>query len=305
MNTSTLMTMLAPAIRRVPGAVTLVRKMAKMAHYVLPEWIIVLDYPVYAKQRWTLERPHYLLNEMLERQRAQFERRLASFLELAPGFTQIVAAANERKDPGAPYWNNPWFPTLDAIAIYGFIAANRPRLYLEVGSGHSTRFARQAIKDRSPETEILSIDPCPRDEINAICDEVIRSPVEEVDLEIFDRLEPGDILFIDNSHRVLMNSDATMLFLDVLPRLKPGVLVQIHDICLPYDYPETWSRRYYSEQYVLAAYLLAKESRFRILLPNYFISKDAALRGVLGRLWKEGRMPDVPHHGCSIWLESQ
>ena len=69
------------------------------------------------------------------------------------------------------------------------MAANRPRLYLEVGSGYSTRFARQAIKDHSPETEILSIDPCPRDEIDAICDEVIRLPVEEVDLELFDRLE--------------------------------------------------------------------------------------------------------------------
>jgi hypothetical protein len=305
MNIATLMKMLAPSIRRLPGAVTLLRKVAKMAHYVLPERIIVLDYPVYAKQRWTVEQPHCLLNEMLEQQRAQFERQLISFSKLVPDFALIAAEACDRKDPGAPYWNNPWLPALDAIAIYGFMAANRPRLYLEVGSGYSTRFARQAIKDHSPETEILSIDPCPRDEIDAICDEVIRLPVEEVDLELFDRLESGDILFIDNSHRVLMNSDATMLFLDVLPRLKSGVLIQIHDICLPYDYPEEWLSRYYSEQYVLAAFLLAKESRFRILLPNYFISKDAALRGVLGRLWDEGRMPNVPNHGCSMWLESQ
>src|SRR5690606_30946570 len=98
-------------------------------------------------------------------------------------------------------------------------------------------------------------------EIDMICDNVFREPLEDVGLEIFDALGAGDILYIDNSHRAFMNSDVTVVFLDILPRLKPGVLVQIHDVTLPYDYPEVWIDRHYSEQYLLAAWLLARGTR--------------------------------------------
>ncbi len=77
-----------------------------------------------------------------------------------------------------------------------------------------------------------------------------------MDLALFRELQAGDVLFIDSSHRCFMNSDVTVLFLEVLPNLPPGVLVQVHDIFIPYDYPREWVERYYAEQYLLSCYLL-------------------------------------------------
>ena len=108
----------------------------------------------------------------------------------------------------------------------------------------------------------------------------MRSPAEEVELDVYDRLGEGDILFVDNSHRCLQNSDATVMFLEVLPRLRPGVLVEFHDITLPDDYPPEWVGRFYSEQYLLAAYLLAGGDRFDVELPNHFVSRDADLASI-------------------------
>jgi hypothetical protein len=134
---------------------------------------------------------------------------------------------------------------------------------------------------------------------------VIRQPLEAVDVAVFDQLEAGDILFIDGSHRCFMNSDVTVVFLEVLPRLRPGVLVEFHDILLPYDYPPSWKRRYYSEQYLLAACLLAGSERFSIVLPNMFISRDAELSSVLAPLWNEPRFKGVVRGGSSFWIETR
>ena len=79
---------------------------------------------------------------------------------------------------------------------------------------------------------ITSIDPQPRAEVDAICDEVVRSPLEDTDLSVFDTLDAGDILFVDNAHRVLPNSDATVVFLEVLPRLTVPVATTPHLIAL-------------------------------------------------------------------------
>lgn len=193
-------------------------------------------------------------------------------------------------------------PALDGVALYGFLVTYKPKIYMEVGSGNSTKFARKAIADHNLDTIIVSIDPYPRAEINEICDEIIRKPVEEINLKIFDRLHKNDILYIDNSHRIFMNSDATTVFLDVIPGLKSGVLVEIHDITLPYDYPTEWINRYYSEQYLLAAYVLANKNMFDIVLPNFFISHDNELNSIMAPLWEQKEMRNVETHGCSFWL---
>jgi hypothetical protein len=194
-------------------------------------------------------------------------------------------------------------PALDGVALYSLIAMKQPKYFLEVGSGTSTKFARRAITDHRLNTKIISIDPHPRAEIDMLCDQIIREPVEAISLDIFDQLGRGDILFVDNSHRVFTNSDATVIFLDVIPRLKPGVLVEIHDVTLPYDYPTIWKDRFYSEQYLLAAYLLAQGHRFDILLPNAFISGDNELNKILTPLWQEAKMKNVETHGASFWIQ--
>ncbi|UHD16245.1 class I SAM-dependent methyltransferase [Thiocapsa bogorovii] len=158
-----------------------------------------------------------------------------------------------------------------------------------MGSGSSAKFACNAIGDYNLDTRIVSIDPFSRAEIERICDEVIRAPVEEVDLQLFGRPDTNDTLFIDSAHMILMNPDVTTIFLDVIPKLKSGVLVVIHDILLPYDYHSEWSDRGYSEQYFLASYILVEGGKFDIILPNYFISHDKDLKNILAPLWKKGR----------------
>src|SRR5262249_38681185 len=117
----------------------------------------------------------------------------------------------------------------------------------------------------------------PRTEIDALCDQVIRRSLEDCDLAMFDALTPGDVLFFDGSHRVFTNSDVTVFFFEVLPRLNPGVLVHVHDIFWPWDYPPHWNERLYAEQYLLGAMLLCDKWPFRVVLPNMYICLDAEL----------------------------
>ena len=140
------------------------------------------------------------------------------------------------------------------------------------------------------------------EEIDKLADKVIREPFENIDPGIIDELERNDILFIDNSHRILPNSDSLVFFLEILPRLKQGVIVQMHDIYLPYDYPQFMCNRYYSEQYGLAMFLLANPEKYETLLPNYYISEDSELSGLLSPIWENNSLVGVERHGGSFWL---
>ena len=111
-----------------------------------------------------------------------------------------------------------------------------------------------------------------------------------------------DVLFFDGSHRVFQNSDVTVFFLEVLPLLASGVLVQIHDIFLPADYPPAWADRYYSEQYLAAVLLLFGERHFEVVLPNFFITADTDLMSRFDPLFAAPSMQGVERHGNSLWL---
>ena len=91
-------------------------------------------------------------------------------------------------------------------------------------------------------------------------------------------------MFVDNSHRLVTNSDATVVLLELLPRLPGGVLVGIHDIVLPHDYPPGWNERFYSEQYSLAAFDLGGHMGYRIELAAYYCNHDAELAATLAPL---------------------
>jgi hypothetical protein len=262
---------------------------------------IHLDYPVRSVPRYGHGRPpHPRLAAIIDRGRDRYRGLLESFLAHRECFLRIPLDA----PAGAPdpHWVNGWFPGLDAIALHCLLAGNDPARYLEVGSGMSTRIARRAIRDHGLRTRIVSIDPCPRAEIDPICDEVVRAPFEDVDVAVVDQLGDGDILFVDGSHRCFMNSDVTAQFLDVIPRLRPGVLVHLHDIFLPWDYPPAWADRFYSEQYLLAVALLAEGPHLEILLPNAFVSLDDELRRVLEPIWQDPHMAGVQADGGSFWL---
>ena len=269
------------------------------------DYTITINYPTSAsnKPRWGYENePHPLLTGIIGRNRGKYEDLLRKFLDFKENFVNIPLE-EDKKSPLEPYLKNPWFPGLDSFSLYCLIGMFNPATYIEVGSGTSTKFARRSSLDNNSKTLLISIDPEPRAEIDQICDNIVRQPVEKVDLSVFDILSSNDILFIDNSHRCFMNSDATVLFLDVIPRLKSGVLVHIHDIFLPYDYPPHWAERYYSEQYLLAAYLLGGGAKTDILLPNAFISKDASLHGICKNVF--ANLEGVSSGGGSFWLRTR
>ncbi len=235
--------------------------------------VIALEYPVDVKRpRYGYAKPpHEGLSVLLRSNRHRIERNLSSFAQLRPYFELIP-----RENPAGsmPFWDSGWLGPLDGVALYGFLAAKNPRRYVEIGSGNSTKFARRAIGDQNLRTQITSIDPHPRAEINKLCDVSMRVPFEKVDLAVFESLERDDIVFFDGSHRCFTNSDVTVFFLELLPALRPGVLVHIHDIFLPFDYPP--NTPYYSEQYVLAAYLLGG-AQVDVEMANAYVGSEPDL----------------------------
>lgn len=260
---------------------------------------IFLDYPPKTTPRWGYGKPpHPLLYEMFARDRESYRQLLQQFLN----YTAYLLAIPMRQERSSeqPSWIHKWLDGLDTFALYGFVVSRKAATYLEIGSGYSTKLVRRAIRDHSLPTQVISIDPHPRAEVDRLCDQIIREPLENTDLSRFEQLQPGDILFFDGSHRVLMNSDVTVFFLEVLPRLKPGVLVHIHDIELPYDYMPERAHWHYSEQYMLAASLLARPN-FRVILPNAFVCREQDLLGVINPLWLQ--LPGVSFRGSSFWME--
>ena len=191
-----------------------------------------------------------------------------------------------------PNWENWWLPGLDAAILYGLVAALAPRVFLEIGSGHSTRFVRRSIDDNALATRIVSIDPNPTAEVDALCDEVIRAHCEDVPAAVFRELRGGDMLFVDNSHRCFQNSDVTVFFTEILPELAPGVVYGLHDIFLPYDYPESWTNRFYNEQYLLMSYLLGGGDGDAIVLPAHHVSRDPAFTALKDGLFEGTRHLD-------------
>lgn len=244
---------------------------------------------------------HPGLLRIVEQGRSRYRATLQSILAYGD---QLAAIARRRDEPSSlePTWENDFLPGLDAAALYAMVARTAPRRYIEVGSGNSTMFVRRAIRDHGLKTTITSIDPMPRADIDAICDRVIRSPLAEVDVQALLDAEAGDIVFLDGSHLVFTGSDVTVAFLDVLPYLRPGVIVQIHDIWLPYDYPARWASRMYAEQYMLAVALLAAPRRYEVLFPAMFIASDPELRAELAPLWSRPELRGVPEHGGSFWM---
>jgi hypothetical protein len=264
---------------------------------------LFLDYPVDFRPRYGHGLPpHPELYALINRNRTMYEALLRKALELSPAFAQIPAKPDPAH-PERPSWVNGFFPGLDTVALFTLMVEYKPARYVEVGSGNSTRVAHFAKTSNGLTTHITSIDPAPRAEMDALADTIVRRPFEQTDFADVLNLERNDMLFIDNSHRMLPNSDATVFFLEILPRLKPGVLVHVHDVYLPYDYPQFMCDRFYSEQYGLAIALQANPGRYVPLFPNYFISEDAALSALLEPVWKLGDAKQAERHGGSFWLQ--
>jgi hypothetical protein len=177
--------------------------------------LIEVDYPYKPRQR-PLQESRSPIFQRVNSGSLRYVRLLDDIATFAPFFERIPVLG-EAADSQTPRWVNGWFPGMDAISLYGLLALHEPRWYVEIGSGNSTMFAKRAIRDQGLRTSIISIDPNPRAEIDAICDRVIRMPCEDVPADFFDQLSGEDILFIDSSHRAFQNSDVTVFFTEILP----------------------------------------------------------------------------------------
>jgi len=245
-----------------------------------------------------------LLYDIINQDRELYSNLLKEALQDKDVFTSIKKN-NEAHESTEPTYNNNYLPGLDIIGIYTMLKHFKPATYVEVGSGFSTKVAAKSVRDNQLPTQIVSIDPQPRAEIDVLANRIIREPFENIDYEFLFSLKENDILFIDNSHRILPNSDSMVFFMEILPRLPKGVIVHIHDIYLPYDYPQFMCDRFYTEQYGLAAFIMANPSRYRTILPNFFISEDAKLKSIVAPIFEHPNMKDVERHGGSYWLQIQ
>lgn len=263
-----------------------------------------LDYPVDMKPRnGHGKEANPFLYDVVNANRKEYQDLLTEFSGVIDGLRSIDLHAEPGKNT-APAWINGFFPGLDTVGLYGMLSLKKPARYVEIGSGNSTFVARKAIQDHQLNTRLTSIDPFPRTEVSDMADEVMRFPLQDHPdpTSIASMLEAGDFLFIDNSHRSLPNSDVTVCFMELIPALKPGVIVHVHDIYIPYDYPQFMCDRAYNEQYLLAVLLMANPSKYHSVLPNYFISEDEELSGVLQPFWNS--LPaGVEQHGGSYWFE--
>lgn len=217
-------------------------------------------------------------------------------------YSTDIQKITKNKEEKSIHWNNGYLPGLDIIILYLMIAEKKPSRFIEVGSGYSTKLAHLVKSKYSTETRIISIDPNPRAFVDDISDQIIRQPFEELDLSSIN-IASGDILFIDNSHRIFPNSDAMVFFMEVLPSLPKGVIVHLHDIYLPYDYPQFMCDRFYNEQYGLASFLLANPEKYKPILPNYYVSQDKELSNMYKSIWDHENLEAVEQHGGSFWIE--
>ena len=202
-------------------------------------------------------------------------RQLAFLDDIRGRFKQEYDAFPDRPtaDVRQYYFDQPMFRSVDAEVLYSVIRDRQPQRVVEVGSGYSTLVMAAALRKNAASSrrgELIAIDPYPNEEMLgglAELDELRRSRVETVDLDLFTSLGERDVLFIDSSHVLRLDNDVRFLFLEVLPRLAAGVTIHIHDIFLPRDYPRAWvvdEHRFWTEQYLLQAFL-AFNSAFEII----------------------------------------
>lgn len=203
--------------------------------------------------------------------------------------------------PPLPRWTQDWFPRLDGAAAYTLVRARAPRRIVEVGSGHSTRFMMKALTDGAIDCRFTAIDPAPRADIAALPLRHIPSTMQAAGLAPFAELAAGDILFIDSSHILMPGTDVDLLFTEILPRLPAGVLVHVHDILLPDDYPRTWWWRGYNEQSLAA--LLLTGGGWRPLFASHYVATRLAAEVAAGPL---ARLP-LPEGALetSLWIEKR
>ncbi len=193
--------------------------------------------------------------------------------------------AESPQDPTQFYWNNVSFSFQCASLLHYMIRHHKPRRIIEVGSGMSSRVISAALRMNEAEThqpcEYAIVDPFPSEETRRLpfLASIQTRKVEELDPSFFEDLGAGDILFIDSGHTVKIGGDVNFLFLEVLPVLAPGVVIHVHDIPMPHEYPRVYYtnptfRVLWTESYLLQAFLMFN-NEFEVLGAATYLNSTA------------------------------
>lgn len=190
------------------------------------------------------------------------EKQLELLEHLKPYVASIDYPIENNGDDSCFFYKNDQYPALDAEFLYTALCHFKPKTMIEIGSGYSSLITADVNKRiLNNQLNFYCIEPYPRqfllDGVAGIT-QLIQKKVEDIEQTFFDCLNDGDILFIDSSHVSKIGSDVNFLFFEIIPRLKKGVIVHIHDILLPDEYPKSWAieqGRNWNEQYLLRAFL--------------------------------------------------
>jgi Methyltransferase domain len=198
-------------------------------------------------------------------------------------------------------FDNGYFSGFDAAVYYSLIRHFKPQRIIEIGGGYSTQLASKALAANGS-GNLICIEPYP-ERLNGAGPsvELLQKRVEEIDVDFFLYLSANDILFIDSSHTVKFGSDVCYEFLEILPRLAPGVWVHVHDIFFPHDYPAEWlmeRRMALNEQYLLEAFL-SFNKQFRVTFANYWLCLDHVNESA--RLWPNAISENFG--ASSLWMK--
>lgn len=204
-------------------------------------------------------------------------------LELINNFNYQIELLNLKREKTKEttfYYNNWSFPPWDSEFLYSIIRFKKPRRIIEIGSGNSTLMVINAIcKNNSENTNYtckhICIEPYEAKWLEKLWVEVNRNKLEDIELDIFRALEENDILFIDSSHIIRPWWDVLKEYLEILPILKQGVLIHIHDIFTPYEYPKEWLQKwvnFWNEQYLVEAFL-SHNKDFKIVCMMSYLNK--------------------------------
>ncbi len=234
------------------------------------------------------------------------EGQLALLNDLRPYVSLIDYPVDQPDDPTTYFYGNDQYPVLDAEFLFTALCHFKPREVVEVGSGFSSLVTADVNRRIFGKKMAFScIEPYPRqfllDGIDGIT-RLVRQKVEDVDVSFFDRLGAGDILIIDSSHVAKIGSDVNHLFFEVLPRVRPGVLVHVHDIFLPDEYHKVWmidQGRNWNEQYLLRAFLQGNK-QWEIVWAAHF----------MGTRYQQQVRETFPNYpalggGGSFWIRSK
>jgi predicted O-methyltransferase YrrM len=196
------------------------------------------------------------------------------------------------------YLKNPLFGGTDALVLYALLRHAKPRRVVEVGSGFSTLLAVRALAANQGGT-VTCIEPYPSGFLRQLDVELISEKVQTVGYSVFESLTENDVLFIDSSHVVKCGGDVNLLFLEILPRLRPGVIVHVHDVFLPREVPRDWLvtlHYFWTEQYLLHAFLIFN-SGYRVLLANAYLGAHHA------EAFKRAFPRSTWWGGASFWMQ--